>query len=148
MGLGVSQGLSVCVGSPPPTPPPTHPTNHPIKPNRLPGMARGCMLLQGHAPPAWTAHSQVNTSFSALMLADCREALGDAWGGCSKGAEARSRERGVTRTGNTNSSRTSHPCARTCSIPASKLLHAASGAVACAAEGNAAWASSVGEGVV
>ena len=56
---------------------------------KLHGRPGGCTLLQGHAPQPWTAHSPVYTSFfSALMLADCREALGGAWEGCSKGAEA------------------------------------------------------------
>jgi hypothetical protein len=39
------------------------------------------------------------------------------------------------------------PCARTCSNPASQLLHAASEAVACAAEGKAARAGTGSVGV-
>ena len=52
---------------------------------KLHGRPGGCTLLQGHAPQPWTAHSPVYTaSLSASMLVDCREALDDAWGGCTR----------------------------------------------------------------
>jgi hypothetical protein len=130
---------------------------------KLHGRPGGCTLLQGHAPQPWTAHSPVYTciasssialfnKFSASMLVDCKEALDDAWGGCTKGGCGWVRRASMAKSwgckhgaSEAPSFPPGGPCARTWPMPVSPLLHDASGAVVCGVEGNAASASSAGE---